>query len=349
MLLAGVMGERLDPAVGRGGQPAAELAATDASGRRARRDDLATQCRRRVRRGDAHLRHGRGRAPRVASDAAAGTARTTIRQHRFPADALLSWSRAAGGGGNDTGRSGTPRTAGVDRRDRCADDVVGLQRRRRGQAATTTSTVVAPTTTTLPPRANDGVLKIGGFLPRTGPGAALGEPMIAAVDEAVADINQAGGVLGRNVGLEAVDENSGTGIDELLLEPVDAIVGPASSTVALSQLGEAVNAGHRCRDLLAVGDGTGARRLPRQQVVLPHGTERLVADGGDRASGRAHRRRDGRGRLSRRSVRTRAVDAFVDEVDDPQPARRPAARRVRRRPGRSSTTSPTHCSPVDRV
>ena len=109
-----------------------------------------------------------------------------------------------------------------------------------GEQATTTTSTIAPTTTTISPRPADGTLVIGAFLPRTGPGAALGGPMITAVGNAVAQINVAGGVLGRPVGLKVVDESAGTGLDELLADGVDAIVGPASSTVALSQLSDAV-------------------------------------------------------------------------------------------------------------
>ena len=47
-------------------------------------------------------------------------------------------------------------------------------------------------------------------------------------------------MLGRPVDLKVVDESAGTGLDELLTAGVDAIVGPASSTVALSQLADAV-------------------------------------------------------------------------------------------------------------
>jgi branched-chain amino acid transport system substrate-binding protein len=110
-------------------------------------------------------------------------------------------------------------------------------------ACTGDDPIVAPTTslgdsstTTTPARANDGQLKIGVFLPRTGPGAPLGEPMIAAVEGAIDLINQAGGVLGRPVTSETLDEGAGTGPDALLTAGVDAIIGPASSTVALSQL-----------------------------------------------------------------------------------------------------------------
>ncbi len=109
-------------------------------------------------------------------------------------------------------------------------------------ASTTDTTAAAQTTTTIAERVNDGRLVLGVYLPRTGPGAVLGEPMIEAIQGAVAEINAAGGVLGSDVVLEIRDENAGTGMSELVEFGVDAIVGPASSTVALSQLDEAVGA-----------------------------------------------------------------------------------------------------------
>jgi branched-chain amino acid transport system substrate-binding protein len=108
------------------------------------------------------------------------------------------------------------------------------------QQSTTTTSTIAPTTTTISPRPADGALLLGAWLPRTGPGAALGGPMIEAVGAAVDEINVAGGVLGRPVAYEISDENADTGLDALLSVGVDAIVGPASSTVALSQLAEAL-------------------------------------------------------------------------------------------------------------
>ena len=109
-----------------------------------------------------------------------------------------------------------------------------------GSANTTTTLPSAVTTTTAPPRDNDGILRIGVFLPRTGPGTGLGEPMTAEIERAVADINPAGGVLGNPVELTAIDEGAGTGPSALLSEDVDAIIGPASSAVALSQLSPVV-------------------------------------------------------------------------------------------------------------
>jgi branched-chain amino acid transport system substrate-binding protein len=105
---------------------------------------------------------------------------------------------------------------------------------------TTPSTTDAATTTTVPERVSDGVLRIGVFLPLTGPGAALGPPMVTAIEDAADTINDGGGVLGEPVELVDVDEGSGT-FDDLLARGVDAIVGPASSTLALSSLRSAVD------------------------------------------------------------------------------------------------------------
>ncbi len=111
-------------------------------------------------------------------------------------------------------------------------------------------TVIETTTTstTVPSRSGDGVLSIGLLLPTTGAGAALGGPMIEAARLAVEQINAAGGVLGEPVILSEADEgesvsSAGIGLDTLISEGVDAIVGPASSLAALAELNTAVTAG----------------------------------------------------------------------------------------------------------
>ena len=106
-------------------------------------------------------------------------------------------------------------------------------------ADTTTTTVRAQVT-------GDGQLVIGALLPLTD--TLLGEPMAAAVQTAVDRINAAGGVLGERVRLVVTDEGSSTAtasesIQTLLDSDVDAIIGPASSLVALSTLDELVAAG----------------------------------------------------------------------------------------------------------
>lgn len=106
-------------------------------------------------------------------------------------------------------------------------------------AAPTTS--AANTTTTTLQREDDGALVLGVYLPVTGVGSELGQPMIEAVQGAVDLINDSGGVLGRRVVTVEADEGAGTGPGELLEANVDAIVGPASSLTALSQLGPALD------------------------------------------------------------------------------------------------------------
>jgi branched-chain amino acid transport system substrate-binding protein len=104
------------------------------------------------------------------------------------------------------------------------------------------TTTVAATTTTEAPRGNvDGQLNIGVLLPTSGngPGQLLGDSMTTAVMMAVQEINGAGGVNGVPVTLSLADEGttqetSAKGLDELLQKKVDAIIGPASSKVALA-------------------------------------------------------------------------------------------------------------------
>ena len=126
------------------------------------------------------------------------------------------------------------------------------------------------TTTSSPARANDGVLVLGVLLPTTGPGATLfGEGMVDAVHLATEQINDAGGVIGSEVTLIEADEgataaSAAIGLDSLITGGVDAIIGPASSIVALSDLDVPVVGRHP--DLLAHRHRAGARRLPRRRA-----------------------------------------------------------------------------------
>jgi branched-chain amino acid transport system substrate-binding protein len=106
-------------------------------------------------------------------------------------------------------------------------------------ADTTTTTVRSEVT-------GDGQLVIGALLPLSD--TLLGEPMAEAVEIAVSRINTAGGVLGQRVQLIVADEGSSTAtasasIQTLLDRDVDAVIGPASSLIALSTLDEIVSAG----------------------------------------------------------------------------------------------------------
>ncbi|MFZ0140891.1 MAG: ABC transporter substrate-binding protein, partial [Aeromicrobium sp.] len=95
----------------------------------------------------------------------------------------------------------------------------------------------------------DGTLTVGSLLPSTGDLAFLGPPEFAGVDLAVKDINEAGGVLGKDVVASKADSGDGTpkiapgSVDKLLGDKVDTIIGAASSSVSLSVIDKIINAG----------------------------------------------------------------------------------------------------------
>src|SRR4051794_8714901 len=76
----------------------------------------------------------------------------------------------------------------------CSDDAT---------SGTTTSTVRVSSTAA---PVDDGVLRIGILLPRSGAGGPLGEPLTQAVQLAVKQINDAGGVNGAAIQLTMADE-----------------------------------------------------------------------------------------------------------------------------------------------
>ena len=115
--------------------------------------------------------------------------------------------------------------------------------------ASAPDSAVKELTTTDVPREGDGVLKFGGLLPQTGSLAFLGAPEFAGAELALADINAAGGVLGKpaewspgDSGDTSTDIASQT-TDRLLGEGVDAIIGAASSSVTLTVIDKITAAG----------------------------------------------------------------------------------------------------------
>ena len=117
-----------------------------------------------------------------------------------------------------------------------------------GSTSSAPQTTEVPRTTTTLPRVNDGVLRLGLLVPRSGAGASLGEPLVPVVEAAVTVINVAGGFGGQNVELVIRDEGNDTAtaltavekfVDE---DDVDAIIGPLSSNVALGILPSLVRA-----------------------------------------------------------------------------------------------------------
>jgi branched-chain amino acid transport system substrate-binding protein len=95
----------------------------------------------------------------------------------------------------------------------------------------------------------DGVLTIGSLLPQTGNLAFLGPPEFAGVELAIEEINEAGGILDKDV--EYIQGDSGDTsqdianptVDRLLAADVDVIIGAASSGVSFTVIDKITNAG----------------------------------------------------------------------------------------------------------
>ena len=91
-------------------------------------------------------------------------------------------------------------------------------------------------------------LRLGYLLPETGPLAFLGPAQIGAVEMAVEEINEAGGVFGEDIVLVSGDEAgdaavASTSVDRLLAENVHAIIGAAASGMSLAVIDQIVGAG----------------------------------------------------------------------------------------------------------
>ncbi|MEU8363987.1 ABC transporter substrate-binding protein [Nonomuraea sp. NPDC048882] len=120
-----------------------------------------------------------------------------------------------------------------------------------GDTAAEQSGTAAPSTaaSSAPAAAGDGTLTIGTVLPQTGSLAFLGPPEFAGVDQAVKEINEAGGVLGKPVEKQHTDSGDTTtniasqSVDKLLAQKADAIVGAASSSVSESIIDKITGAG----------------------------------------------------------------------------------------------------------
>ncbi len=148
------------------------------------------------------------------------------------AAALLALTACGGGGdGGDTGAG----QAGQDT--------------SQASPSPTEDTEAAGQTCPLPPETKgDGQLTIGSLLPLTGDLAFLGPPEVAGVQLAIQEMNDAGGVLGKDVKLTQADSGDGSPdiapseTDKLLNAGADAIVGAASSSVSLSVLDKITSA-----------------------------------------------------------------------------------------------------------
>ena len=112
-----------------------------------------------------------------------------------------------------------------------------------GPAVTTSTAVSTPSPPTTVRQRRAGPLRFGVVLPLTGTAAAFGVPLIAGIDLAVQQVNDAGGVNGEPmVKVTVIDEGKDleTVGQQILDGALDFIVGPASSTSALA-ISETVN------------------------------------------------------------------------------------------------------------
>ncbi|TAL25390.1 MAG: amino acid ABC transporter substrate-binding protein [Frankiales bacterium] len=97
--------------------------------------------------------------------------------------------------------------------------------------------------------AGDGTLVIGSLLPQTGNLAFLGPPEFAGVELAIKEINEAGGVLGKDVTYiegdsgDAQQDVANPTVDRLLAAKADVIVGAASSGVSFTVIDKITSAG----------------------------------------------------------------------------------------------------------
>jgi ABC-type branched-subunit amino acid transport system substrate-binding protein len=139
----------------------------------------------------------------------------------------------------------------------------------------------------------DGVLSFGYVLPETGDLAFLGPPQIEAVALAIADINEAGGVLGEDVP-EAVagDEAGDAGVasenaQQVLSQGVDAIIGAAASGMSLAFVDAVTGAGvlqcsgSNTAPTFTVNDygGLYSRTAPTDALQGPVLAELIINDG----------------------------------------------------------------------
>jgi neutral amino acid transport system substrate-binding protein len=137
----------------------------------------------------------------------------------------------------------------------CSSDDGGDATAKDGTETSAESSAEVVSTDCQPPQATAGAtpntnpLKFGTLLPETGSLAFLGPPMIAGVQVAVTEINDAGGVLDKPVELVTGDsgdtttDTANTTVDRELAEGADVIIGAASSSVSLKVIDKVASAG----------------------------------------------------------------------------------------------------------
>lgn len=147
----------------------------------------------------------------------------------------------------------------------------------------------------------DGTLQIGLLLPQTGDLAAVGPPMFSAARMAVAEINDAGGVLGNPVAVAEGDDGGGSNNDlasttadrMLTTDRVDAILGAAASGTSKTVIDRITGAGAvmcspsaTAAELSTVEDNGGYffRTAPPDNLQGPALADLITSDGHERVA-----------------------------------------------------------------
>ena len=108
--------------------------------------------------------------------------------------------------------------------------------------STSTPDSTPQVSTTAAPQVSDGVFRLGLLIPQTGSVDGSGQSLTQVATNAIDIVNTAGGILGRDIQLVVRDEGSDsatalTAVDDLISEfRIDALIGPMSSSIALSVL-----------------------------------------------------------------------------------------------------------------
>jgi branched-chain amino acid transport system substrate-binding protein len=139
----------------------------------------------------------------------------------------------------------------------------------------------------------NGTLELGALVPQTGALAAIVESLTTGVDIALEEINEAGGVLGKQVKLTVRDDGTDKNVAAASLttlldsDKVDAIIGPAASGTALGILkkvrdaGVVMCSGSNTAAELSTEDSGGYyfRTAPPDKFQGPALAELVLADG----------------------------------------------------------------------
>jgi branched-chain amino acid transport system substrate-binding protein len=108
--------------------------------------------------------------------------------------------------------------------------------------STSTPDSTPQVSTTVAPQISDGVFRLGLLIPQTGSVDGSGKSLTQVATNAIDIVNAAGGILGRDIELVVRDEGSDsatalTAVDDFISESrIDALIGPMSSSIALSVL-----------------------------------------------------------------------------------------------------------------